>query len=127
MPGGGGAPLGLEGFLDCRAVRTPGGVQQIAVGPMLQRMTPRIPPVVENLAAQQVASNAPFVMPASFFQPIVASHQIVEIRDLVSSVIETGFAGAQQKHGVMVTRNRSAIAAQKRAEHLGGRAEIDLI
>ncbi len=84
-------------FLNGRGARTPGCIQQIAVSPMLQRMTPRITPIVENLTAQHVASDAPFVMPALFSEPIVAAHQIVEIRDLVSRMIKAGFAGAEEK------------------------------
>ena len=58
---------------------------------------PGVAPVVEDLASKHVTSDTPFVTPALFRESIVAAHQIVEIRDLVSRMIEAWLAGAEQE------------------------------
>ena len=59
------APLRANNFLDRRDARNPRSVEQITIGPMLQRVSPRITPIVEDLAPQHMAPDAPFVT-ASF-------------------------------------------------------------
>src|SRR5208282_3511279 len=120
-------PLGADHFLNRGNSRAPRRVEQIAIGPMLQRVSPRVTPIVEDLAPKQMASNAPFMSATFLFQPIMSAHQVVKIRYFKSGMIESGLAGSQQKHCVMVARDRAAIASQESAECLLRRARVDLI
>jgi hypothetical protein len=58
-----------------------------------------------------MAPDAPFVTASLLFEPVMTAHQIVEIRYFKSGMIESGLAGSQQKHCVMVARDRAAIAS----------------
>jgi len=69
--------------------------KEIALGPMLQRVSPRVTPIVEDLAPKQMAADAPLVTASLLFKPVMTAHQIVEIRYLKSGVIESALAGSQ--------------------------------
>ena len=61
---------------------------------MLQRVSPRVTPVVEDLAPKQMAPDAPFVTATFLFEPIMTAHQVVEIRYFKGGMIESGLTGA---------------------------------
>src|SRR5882757_5920462 len=58
------------------------GGKQIAIGPMFDAMAERVLPVIEHLAAEDVAADAPIMLVIPAFQMFVTRHQIVEIGDL---------------------------------------------
>ncbi len=90
-------------------------------------MTPGVAPIIKDLTAKQVTADAPFMVTAVLVEPVMAAHQIVNIRNLVRGVIERGRASPEQKERVMVARDRPAIAAQEGAERRLRRTERDLI
>ena len=61
---------------------------------MLQRVSPRVTPIVEDLAPKQMASDAPFMSASFLFQPIMSAHQVVEIRYFKGRMVESGLTGA---------------------------------
>ena len=63
------APLRLEAFLGADEIAAIGRVQPVGVGPALMHAAPGIAPVVVDLAAQQVATDAPEVL-----VPVDAQH-----------------------------------------------------
>src|SRR5216684_7841299 len=56
------APLRLEALLGAQQVAAVGGVQPVGIGPALVHAAPRVGPVVVDLAAQQMAADAPHVL-----------------------------------------------------------------
>src|SRR5271163_2498729 len=109
------SPLRAHQFLERRDSRAPDSIEQVAVGPMFNGVAPRVAPIVENLAAQDMAAYAPFMMPSLLAKPVVPAHQVVEIRDFERGMIKLRLSGADQEQGVMIARNCATIAAQKRA------------
>ncbi len=61
----------------------------IAVRPVLKRVAPWVAPVVENLAAKDMPSDAPFGRPSRRLQCSMPRHQIVQIGYFKGSVVET--------------------------------------
>src|SRR6185437_1115973 len=111
------APLHRAHDLGRDLARAPGGIHEIAVGPVLDRMTPRIGPVVENLAAEIVAADAPFMLARFRGEIFLAAHQIVEIDHFERGMTETGPA-FDQSDGVMIDRHRAAVAAHEGAARI---------
>src|SRR5271156_5694318 len=120
------SPLRAHQLLDRRDSRAPGSVEQVAVGPMFDGVAPRVAPIVENLAAQDMAADAPFMLPSLLAKPVVPAHQVVEIRDFERGMIELRLSSADQEQGVMVARNCATIAAQKCAQRFSA-AQIYLV
>src|SRR4029450_6301661 len=63
-------------------------VDEVAVGPVLDLVAERIAPVVEDLAALDVAADAPRMLVAARLQVLAALDDVVEINDLVRAVVE---------------------------------------
>ena len=63
---------------------------------MLQRVSPRITPIVEDLAPKHMAPDAPFVTVSLPFEPVMTAHEIVEIRYFKSGMIESRLAGSSR-------------------------------
>src|SRR5262245_61685956 len=94
------------------------GVQDIGVGPMLMHATPRIGPIVEELAADQVAANAPHMLVALLLQMLVADHDVVDIGGLERQVIEAALVAANAEEGMMVDIAVTAVEAVERADNV---------
>src|SRR5208282_2442947 len=91
------SPLRAHQFLDRRDSRAPGSVEQVAVGPMFDGVAPRVAPIVENLTPQDMAADAPFMLPSLLAKPVVPAHQIVEIRDFERGMIKLRLSDADQE------------------------------
>lgn len=66
------------------------GIEEVAICPVLDTMSPWITPVVENLAAEDMAPDAPIVLIPFGFEIMAAGHQIVEVGHLECRVMEFG-------------------------------------
>ena len=93
---------------------------------MLDHVAEGIEPVVVDLAAQNVAADAPLRMPAGGREVRVAGHQIVEVGNLERGMVELGLADPEQEQRVVIDELLAAIAAQKRTERRG-LVERDLV
>ena len=101
--------------------------KQIAVGPMLKLVAPWILPVVEDLTAEDVATDAPGRRAALLLQMVMALHQVVQMRNLECGVIEPRrLRRLKQEERVMVGRRLAAIAAQKCSDGESG-AQFNLV
>src|SRR5579862_4127152 len=111
------APLDAQQVLYGGDIGAVGGGEQVAVGPVLQRVAPRIAPVVEHLAAEEVAADAPFGVATGVGQALVTAHQVVEVRDLVGGVVEARpLTSLHQEQRVVIGGRLAAVAAQERAQ-----------
>src|SRR4029077_6022874 len=88
------APGSAGAFAAFQEVGRGAGVEHIGVGPMLVHATPRIGPVIEELAADQGAAEGPHVLIALFLQMLVADHDIVDIGGLVGQMVEAALVAA---------------------------------
>src|SRR5260370_37517022 len=93
-------------------------IEEIAVGVVLDRVAEGILPVVEDLAADDVAADAPEVPPALRREPFVAERLIVEIVDLEGGVVEMRLRTFGEGDCVVVGESGTAIAAQEGDELL---------
>src|SRR5256885_5765263 len=92
-------------------------VQPIGVRPVLVYATPRIRPVVVDLAAEEMASDAPHVLVlAELRQVLVAGEHVVDVGDLERQVIEPGALVLDAEEHVMVDVRAAAVAAVERPD-----------
>ncbi len=84
-------------------------IEQIAVGVVLVLLAPGIAPVVEDLAAEQMAADTPGVPVTARHHHLLAHLHRVEIDDLEGDVIDLGFKARCDEQGVMVRRLGAAI------------------
>src|SRR5882724_8841354 len=73
-------------------------VEQVAVGVVLVDLSPRIAPVVEDLAAEIVAPDAPAMPVAALGEILVPGPDVVEVADLVRDVIEARASVHRARH-----------------------------
>jgi hypothetical protein len=92
------------------------GVEHIGIGPMLVHAAPRVGPVIEELAADQMAAYAPHVLVAFANQMLVTDHHVVDIGGLVGEVIEPALVAANAEEGVMVDVPVTAVEAIEGAD-----------
>ena len=94
---------------------------------MLERVAPRIAPVVEDLAAQDVAADAPFVLvglsPSAGRGPAIRSSRSATSK---AAWLNFGCPVPSQEQRVVVGRLLAAVAAQEGAER-ELRRELDLV
>src|SRR6266446_658678 len=76
-------------------------IEEIAVGVMLDRVAERVLPVIEDLAADDVAADAPEVAPALRRQPFMPEHLVVEIVDLEGGMVEMRLVPLGEGDGVV--------------------------
>jgi hypothetical protein len=88
-----------------------GGVEEVSVCEVLQGVAPRVLPVVEDLGAEDVASDAAVVGPSGVPQVIVAHHDGVDVLDFEGGMVEALLAHADAEEGVMIDGNVAAVAA----------------
>src|SRR5271165_5889096 len=83
------APLHTQKILHCCRVRAVFGREKVAVRPVFQFMTPRIFPIIKNLAAQNMPPDAPGCFSTVALEVLMTAHQIIHMRDLKCGVVET--------------------------------------
>src|SRR6266404_5750314 len=83
-------------------------IEEIAVAVVLDRVAEGILPVVEDLAADDVAADAPEVPPALRRQPFMAERLIVEIVNLEGGVVEMRLLPFGEGDGVVVGERGAA-------------------
>src|SRR4029078_8261328 len=95
-------PTGLQGV-----------VEHVAVGVVLDQETVRVTPVVEDLAAFDVAADAPRAEIALCAQVFAAGGQRVEVCDLVGGVHIERDRTQRHGQGVVIGGDGAAIAADE--------------
>ena len=121
------APCGPErrcrivalGFMVC--------VQQITVGEMFDDVSPRITPVVEDLATEDVAADTGVVVVAGARQVIMAGHERIHILYLEGRMVETGLTDSDTQKRVVIRIVIAAVTTHEGGDDVLGLAEIDLI
>src|SRR5271169_3885334 len=94
---------------------------------MLMHTAPWIGPVIEQLAADQMAADAPHVLVALLLQMLVADHHIVDVGSLIRQVVEPALVAADAEEGVMVDVVIAAVEAVERADDIGLLSGIELV
>src|SRR5215831_13770191 len=103
------------------------GVQHIGVSPMLVDAAPRIGPVIEQLAADQMAADAPHMLVALLLQMLVADHYIVDVGGFVRQVVEPALVAADAEKRMMVDIVVAAVEPVERADDIALLAGIELV
>ena len=84
-------------------------IDQISIRIMLNHVARCVPPVVEDLAAQDVASHAPDALVTLVCQPLVSKLLRIEIMDLKRAVMDVrGIVGAEED-GVVIDQLLAAV------------------
>ena len=102
-------------------------VQQVAVCKVFVDMPPRIAPVIEDLASEDVATDAGVVVVARTHQMVVARHHRIHVLHLEGSMVEARLANAHTQERVMIGKLIPAVATHESGDDVVGFAEIDLI
>lgn len=100
-----GAPL--------RTLRREAVVQQVSIDIMLQYEPTRVIPVIKDLAAHDVPSDAPAVLITLVPQPIVPQDLGVKIVRLKGRVVDVELWALEKKEGVMVDLLVSAVETEE--------------
>src|SRR5215472_8656171 len=103
------------------------GIQHVGIGPMLVHAAPRIGPVVEQLAADQMAADAPHMLVALLLQMLVADHHIVDIGSLKGQVIEAALVAANAEERVVVDVTVATVEAVERTDNVALLAGIKFV
>src|SRR5215469_15783428 len=94
---------------------------------MLVHAAPRIGPIIEQLAADQVAADAPHVLVPLLLQMLVANHHIVDIGRFVGKVVEPTLITADAEEGVMIDIVVAAVEPVERADNVALLPGIELV
>ena len=103
------------------------GVQQVAVRKMLDDVSPRITPVVKDLAPEDVATNPCMVVVTGIRQMIMACHDRIHIFDFECRMVEAGFTNSNTQQAVVIRLLIAPVTAQEGGDHILGLTEIDLV
>src|SRR5438132_2950574 len=88
---------------------------------------PRVAPVVEHLAAERMAADAPEVLIALLFQVLVADHDVVHVGGLVGQVVQPRLVAADAEEDVVIDIILAAVEAVERADDVLLLVGIDLV
>ncbi len=91
------------------------GGENIAIGVVLEFHAVRIEPVIEQLAAEDMAPNTPHMAVAVHAQHVVALAERIEVKHFVCAVLVFLLDAAGEHQGVMV-RGRAAEVQAEEAE-----------
>src|SRR3990170_5738293 len=90
-------------------------VELVGIGPMLVLSAPRIFPVIEHLAPDDVAANAPGVLVfTSALEVLMAEHEVIEALHFVRQMVQASGRTLDAQEGVMVDVSLAAVAAVER-------------
>src|SRR5690349_16659983 len=122
------APLAAEAFFCRQQIAAACGVEPIGIGPALVHAPPRIRPVVVDLAAEQMAPDAPHVfVPAELRQIFVVLEDGVDVGDLERHVIQSRAVVVHAEQRVVVDVLVAAVTTVERADDVLLVADIDVI
>src|SRR5690349_16199370 len=102
-------------------------VERIGIGPVLVHAAPGVLPVVEDVAAELVATDAPDMSVALRLQVVVTDHHVVDVLDLEGQVIEPVLLALNAEQDMVVDIGVAAVQAIERADQIVRASGIDLI
>src|SRR6266851_4144039 len=121
------APRSAGAFAAFEQIGRGVGVEDVGVGPVLVHAAPRIGPVIEQLAADQMAADAPHVLIALSLEMLVADHHVVDVGGLVGEMVEAALVAADAEECVMIDIILAAVQAIERADDVALLAGIELV
>ena len=99
-------------------------IQQIAVGEVLDDVSPGIAPVIEDLAAQHVSTDAGVVVVLALHQVVVARHERIDVLDLELRSLRSLFAFAPQEPFLFAGSIRDNLAFARPGASDPGTAQV---
>lgn len=87
---------------------------------MLDHEAARVPPVVEDLAAQNMSSDAPDALVALLREPLVAQVLRVDVVHLEAAVVHVRAGRAVDEEGVVVDVGGAAVDVGEERDVAGG-------
>src|SRR5213594_1830261 len=122
------APLGAQTFLRRKELGAMARVEHVGIGPMLVHPAPGILPVVVDLAAEDVAPDAPHVLVlAGLPQVLVAEHDVVDALHFEREVIQSRLRPLEAQEHVVIDEGLAAVAAVERGDDVVLGACVDVI
>jgi hypothetical protein len=94
-------------------MRRLGIIQQVPVDVVLQDEARGVEPVVEDLAAHDVAADAPAVGVALVAEPVVAEDLDVEVVGLEGGVVDVELWALEEEEGVVVDELLAEVEAEE--------------
>jgi hypothetical protein len=95
------------------------GVEEVSVGVVLVFVTPRVLPIIEDLTAEDVATDSPCMLPAACTQDPLANSNGIEVGHLIRAVAVQRHNPLNERERVMIRWHVAQIEAH---EDDGGRA-----
>ena len=93
-----------------------GGIQPVTVGPVLIHHPERIDPVIEDLAALDMAADTPHVAKSSLSHCLMTDVEVVDVLNLERQVVDTILATLQNLHDMVVNRRFALVEPNERHE-----------
>src|SRR5712691_3739379 len=122
------APLRAQSFLRRQQLGAMARVEHVGVGPVLVHATPRVLPVVVDLAAEDVPPDAPYVLVlARLAQVLMAEHDVVDALHLEGEVIQADLGALEAQEHVMIDEGLAAVAAVERRDDVVLGAGVDVV
>src|SRR6266581_3863299 len=122
------APLRAQPFLRRQQLGPIARVEHVGVGPVLVHPAPRILPVVVDLAAEDVAPDAPHVLVlARLAQVLMAEHDVVDALHFEREVVQSRLRALQAQEHVVVDEGLAAVAAVERGDDVVLGACVDVV
>src|SRR6267143_171636 len=122
------APLRAQSFLRRKQLGAMARVEHVGVSPVLVHPAPRILPVVVDLAAEDVAPDAPHVLVlAGLAQVLVAEHDVVDALHFERKMIQPRLRPFEAQEHVVIDESLAAVAAVERGDDVVLRAGVDVV
>src|SRR5438309_1785991 len=122
------APLGAQAFLSRKELGSMARVEHVGIGPVLVHPAPGILPVVVDLAAEDVAPDAPHVLVlAGLPQVLVAEHDVVDALHFEREVIQSRLRPFEAQEHVVIDEGLAAVAAVERGDDVVLGTGVDVI
>src|SRR3989449_7798718 len=122
------SPPGDQPLLRRDQVRAVLGVQAVGVRPVLVHPTPRVRPVVVDLAPEEVPSDSPHVLVlAELSQMLVPGEHVVDVRHFERHMVQAGPLVPDAEVHVMVDVRTPAIEPVERADDVVFAARVHIV
>src|SRR5204863_9767357 len=106
------APLRAEALLGGNEISLVARGEPVGVDPVLVHAAPRVLPVIEYLAAEDVATDAPDVLVLAVGpQVMVAEHQVIEAMHLERKMVQADLVAFEAEECMVIDVFCAAVAA----------------
>src|SRR5665213_2543518 len=94
---------------------------------MFMDAAPGIAPIIEDLAAERVAADAPIMLVTLSLHDLMAAHDVVDVGGFVGEVVDARLVAADAEEDMVVDMIVTAVEPVERPEDVGLLVGVDLV